>query len=69
MKDLAFEVGRTHRPAVSPTQPALHAHYILLSWECAATHTVPVDLLDVIFDAIAKLVDWDIARLKKLHKS
>ena len=63
MKDLTFEVGRTHRPAVSPAQPALHAHYILVSWERAATHTVPVDFLDVIFDAIAKLVDWDIAAL------
>jgi hypothetical protein len=64
VKHLGLEVGRPHCSPVRPAQPALHTHYVLVTWECPATHAIPVDFLDVIFDAIAKLVDWDIARLK-----
>lgn len=63
MKDLSLEVGWAHGSPVRPTKATLDAHYVSVTWECPATHAVPVDLLDVIFDAIAKLVDWDIAAL------
>lgn len=63
MKHFCLEVGRAHGSPVRPTKATLDAHYVSVNWECSATHAVPVDFLDVIFDAIAKLVDWDVTAL------
>ena len=63
VKDLGLEIGRAHGSPVGPTKATLDSHYVSVTWECPTTHAVPVNFLDVIFDAIAKLVDWDIAAL------